>query len=98
MLRKRMMVGKGMLDHVQATDGQIAKETFRITDSRDGVHRTAPEIIQGARIRTAIQSRSLSGHQCHEHGPGFYRYSYAPQRRMFRKSVDNDQIGPRHAG
>ena len=46
MRRKRMMVRKRMLDHVQPPGAQVAEETGRIANPRDRVDRPAPEVLQ----------------------------------------------------
>src|ERR1700756_413425 len=44
-----MVVGKGMLDDLEALRAELAKETRRVADSRDRVHGAATELTERAR-------------------------------------------------
>src|SRR6266705_1561957 len=63
-----MMIGEGVLDHLDAAGTQVPEKTARVADSGHGVHRPAAEMLQGLRTRETVQPIGLAPVEGHLQG------------------------------
>src|SRR5882724_8852066 len=88
-----MMIGEGMLDHIDAVSTQVPEETPRVADPGDGVHPLAAEVLQRLRTRPTIQPVRLAAVEGHLQGGGREPALPGEQRRMLRNTVDDNDTG-----
>ena len=102
---KRVMIGKRVLNDIQTPSAQVAKETGGIANTGNGMdgaaskgferpRRLPPMLVpwQPPSSRTASPGNKVICNALASID------TYAPQGRMFRHAVNNDDVGVRYAG